>query len=73
MKKIEFLEKVKETLEIPEENIDFDTFLTIDSMGILGLIALFDENFNIKVKAIDLKGKHTVENLIELLGQNKLE
>ena len=71
MKITEFAIKVQEALEIPDEITDFNDPLNIDSMGILALIALFDENFNIKVKAIELKGKNTINKLIELSGQIK--
>ena len=69
MKKNEFARKVQEALEIPEEINDFDARLDIDSMGVLALIALFDENFNFKVKAIELKDKNTINKLVELSGQ----
>jgi len=71
MKKNEFAKKVQESLEIPDAIIDYDARLVIDSMGILALIALFDENFSLKVKAIELKGKNTINQLFALLGQTE--
>jgi len=73
MNKTAFLQNVAEILEVPAQDITFDTPLTIDSMGVLGLIAMFDENFGLNIKAVDLRGKNTVNQLIELLGQNSLE
>jgi len=71
MKKVDFLNLVKETLEISDDTVGYETNLGIDSMGILGLIALYDEHFNVKVKALDLKGRNTINKLIELTGQSE--
>ena len=72
MEKTEFARRIQDALELPDEIIDLDAALEIDSMGVLALIAFFDENFNLKVKAIELKGKNTINKLIELLGQIEL-
>ena len=70
MKK-QFLEVLKEALELEEENVSFDDTLsdfdTWDSMSRLSLIALLDEHFEVEVSDAEFDDIDTVQELFNLV------
>lgn len=77
MKTSVFIDKLKESLEVENEAITIDTELKsiegYDSLSILSLIALIDENFNKSLTANQFKSLTTVGSLIELIGKEHFE
>jgi acyl carrier protein len=72
-----FISELKMALEIENENINLATILTslngYDSMSILTLIVLIDENFNIRLTSNQFNNLTTIESLINLIGIDKFE
>ena len=74
MKIEDFIRKFKENLEI-----DDDVFITressllelpeYDSLGILSIIALVDEEFEVKLSNNQFKALTTIESLINTIGK----
>ena len=73
MEKQEFLDKLKESLELEDDIIDNKTILNISSLTTLSLIVFIDENFGKQFKAIELKNIVTVKDLINLIGENTIQ
>lgn len=78
MKKEKFIETLKDALEIDyNEKIAEDTDLRnleeYDSLSILSIIAMIDENFNEKLSGSDFKSITTVRSLMELIGKENFE
>jgi acyl carrier protein len=75
MDKNEFIEKVKEILELEDvsltENSNLNDFEEYDSISILSVIALIDESFNMKLTSEELESITTVNSLITLIGEEK--
>lgn len=69
--KEQFLEVLKEALELEDENITFEDTLadfdTWDSMSRLSLIALLDEHFEVEVSDSEFDDVDTVNDLFELV------
>jgi len=71
MTKHKLLEKIKETLQ-REENLSLDMKLKDieewDSLGIISMIALYDQLFSIVLTQEQLNSCKTVEDVINLVG-----
>lgn len=69
--KEQFLEVLKEALELEDENVTFEDtladFETWDSMSRLSLIALLDEHFEVEVSDNEFDDVDTVNDLFELV------
>ncbi len=67
----EFIEKVKETLEVNDDNITSETgirdFPNWSSMNALIIIAMFETDFDITLTGEDLRNCNTVTDLYNLL------
>lgn len=74
MKTTDFVDKLKDYLEI-EEDITLDTDLNglenYDSLSALTIIALVDEEFNMTLNGNQIKSITTVRSLQELIGLDK--
>jgi len=71
MKKVVFLNKLDEIMEIPSGSIKGDEKLSDlrwDSMTVVQFIALVDEEFNLSISASDLLKAKTIPDLVALLG-----
>ena len=68
----EFIEKVKETLEVTDDNITAETgirdFPNWSSMNALILIAMFETEFDATLTGDDLRNCQTVRDLYNLLS-----
>ncbi|MBN2682861.1 MAG: acyl carrier protein [Bacteroidales bacterium] len=77
MKKTEFLELLKDALEIENVILTEETVFAeidgYDSMGVMSIIALADEHFEVKFSSEQLKSMTSVKRLMELLGYEKFE
>ncbi|WP_289054510.1 acyl carrier protein [Carboxylicivirga marina] len=76
MKKEEFIEIIKEELEIDEQvNLDtrFDSLEIWDSVARLVLISLIDEQFQMQISADELKQLLTPADLINKVGLSRFE
>ena len=73
----DFIVKLKETLEIEEDEITLNTELTsingYDSMSVLSLIILIDQLFNLKVTSIEFRSLTTIQSLINIIGASKFK
>ena len=74
MKKEEFIEIIKEELEIEEQNFNldtrFDSLEIWDSVARLVLISLIDEKFQLQISADEIKQLLTPADLINKVGSN---
>lgn len=72
MKKSEFFEELKDILEAEGIAIDENSKLseagTYDSMSIMSIIALVDDNFNKRLTSDQLKSVKTTGDLMKLVG-----
>lgn len=77
MKTNVFIEKLKESLEMEDIDMSTDTDLKsikgYDSLAVLSIIALTDEEFEKKLTAGQLKSVTTVQSLMELIGIENFE
>ncbi|MBP6933246.1 MAG: acyl carrier protein [Candidatus Methanofastidiosum sp.] len=77
MKVSEFIEKLKETLELEDEELNEDTNLKdleeYDSLSVLSIIAMIDENFGKQLSAQQFSDVTTVKSLIEKIGVENFE
>ncbi len=77
MKINEFIEELKETLELENVEINESTILKdleeYDSLSVLAIIALVDENFGKKLSGKDFQSITTVKSLIKLIGEKRFE
>jgi acyl carrier protein len=77
MKTADFIEKLKESLEVEDSTITVDTELKniegYDSLSILSLIALIDEHFNKSLSASQFKSLTTVKSLIDMIGKEHFD
>ena len=73
----DFIVKLKETLEIEDDEITLNTELTsingYDSMSVLSLIILIDQLFNLKVTSIEFRSLTTIQSLINIIGASKFK
>lgn len=76
MKRTEFFNALAEALEFNQE-LNAETVLkeleNYDSMSVLAIIALVDENFSKKLTAAQLNSITTVKSLMELIGIERFE
>ena len=78
MKKSEFIERLKDVLEIDaREEITEDTNLRdleeYDSLGVLTIIVMIDENFGKQLTAQQFADVTTIKSLIERIGKEFFE
>jgi len=71
MKKQDLFTALEEYLEL--SNLNEDSSLALTSIDILSVIALIDENFDMQIKASELKDVKSVSDLILLIGTDKFE
>lgn len=75
MKKADFFELLKDTLELENADIDETTVFAeledYDSMGVMSIIAMADEHFEVKFSSDQLKTMSSVKRLMELIGEEK--
>jgi len=77
MTRAEFIERLKDIMQIEENDIDEDTNMRnlagFDSLAVLSIIALIDEHFQKTIRASEFKNVTTIKSLIELIGPEKFE
>jgi acyl carrier protein len=73
MKKTDFLKKLSNELEYDKDEINENSPLNLTSLMNLSLISLLDEQFNLRIKASQLKEIDSVPKLISLIGEDKFE
>ena len=78
MKKDDFYKEFHEFLEIESiKEFNSDTNLKeldeYDSLMIMSIIAFIDDNFSTKLTAAQLNGIKTINNLMDLIGNDKFE
>lgn len=77
MQTSEFIEKLKTALEIEDREIDEQTDLRsleeYDSLSVLALIAMIDENFGKKIPGERFRQITTVQSLMECIGLEHFE
>jgi len=75
MKTGDFIKELKEALEIEDEDqeITLETNLKdleeYDSLSVLSIIAMTDENFGKQISSIDFIKITTIKSLMELIGK----
>jgi acyl carrier protein len=74
MNKNALLSKIEGIIEVDAGTLDgtenLDSLLGWDSLGVLGFIAMADEEFGIQISAKSLTTCETVADLIGVLGNN---
>ena len=77
MKIADFLNELKETLEIDDDGLNEETNLKdleeYDSLSVLSIIAMIDENFGKRISGQDFQSITTVGSLMELIGMENFE
>ena len=79
MKKDEFIDELKEALEIEDEDkqITIDTDLRYleeyDSLSVLSIIAMIDKNFGKQIPSSDFAKVTTASSLMDLIGKEYFE
>jgi acyl carrier protein len=77
MKKREFIEKLKEALEVDGDTIDGSTNLTeleeFDSLAIMSLIALVDEYFGRTLSQEEFQKITTIQSFMDIIGEEYFE
>jgi len=77
MKINEFIGKLKETLELEDvelnENTNLKDLEEYDSLSVIAIIAMIDEDFGKKLSGQDFKSLTTVKSLMELIGKEHFE
>ena len=77
MKIDDFLNELKETLEIDDVELNEETNLKeleeYDSLSVLSIIAMIDENFGKRISGQDFQSITTVGSLMELIGMENFE
>jgi len=77
MKTNEFLSLLEETLEMTEGSLSISTNLKnleeYDSLAVLSIIAMIDENFGKSLSAQDFTNVTDVASLIEKIGKEHFE
>lgn len=73
MKRNDFYKRIAELFEMEEESINEETPVKIDSLSLLALIVLIDENFNKQVNAGQLKNVETIGALMNIIGRDNFE
>ena len=78
MKKEDFIYKLKELMEVEDdnnlnENTDLRSLEEYDSLAVMGMIALIDEDFGKKIPGSDFMKVTSIKSLIELIGEDNFE
>ena len=78
MTRSEFIEKLRDTLEIDTsdeitEETDLRSLEEYDSLGVLTVIAMIDEDFGKQFSSLDLEKITTVISLMKLIGEESFE
>ena len=73
MKKSDFFSELKDALMLDDIEINETSEIHLTSLSTLSIIAFIDENFDKQVKATDIKNIHSVSDLINLIGADRLE
>ncbi len=78
MTRSEFIEKLRDTLEIDTseeiiEETDLRSLEEYDSLGVLTVIAMIDEDFGKQFSSLDLEKITTVSSLMKLIGEENFE
>ena len=79
MKKKEFVDELKDALEIEDEDqeITLETNLKdleeYDSLSVLSIIAMIDKNFGKQIPSSDFVKVTTVSSLMELIGKEHFD
>jgi acyl carrier protein len=79
MKKKEFIDELKDALEIEDEDqeITLETDLRYveeyDSLSVLAIIAMIDKNFGKQIPSSDFSKITTVSSLMELIGKEHFQ
>ena len=79
MKKKEFIDELKDALEIEDEDqeITLETNLKdleeYDSLSVLSIIAMIDKNFGKQIPSSDFVKVTTVSSLMELIGKENFD
>jgi len=77
MKIDDFLYELKETLEIEDVELNEETNLKeleeYDSLSVLSIIAMIDENFGKRISGQDFQSITTIGSLMELIGMENFE
>jgi len=73
MKKEVFFKILSEELEIEDSNLTENSLLHLTSLKTLALISLLDENFEIRLRAVDIKDINNIDSLMTLIGKEKFE
>ncbi|WP_218080257.1 acyl carrier protein [Anthocerotibacter panamensis] len=72
MKKKDFLLSLEEIVEVDPNTLtgseDLEELEGWDSLGVVGFIAMIDENFEITLPARKISNCRTVDDLVALLG-----
>jgi acyl carrier protein len=70
MEKNKFYSELKDALELSED-LNENSPIALSSLHVLSVIALVDENFDIQLKASDLKSIDSVGKLMSIIGTEK--
>ena len=77
MKAQNFLDLLEEYLEVESIKLSVDTVLSdleeFDSLGVMSIIALLDEEFEKKITVNDLDKISSIGDLIAYIGEEKFE
>jgi len=73
MKKEDFLTQLNDDLDLDNPNLSVNSSINLTSLRTLSLVAFLDEKFKIRVKAAELKGIDSVDKIIRLIGEDKIE
>lgn len=73
MEKKVFFKKLVDELELEVNEVNENSPLHLTSLRTLALMSFLDEHFELRVKAIGLKGIDSIEKLMTLIGKDKFE
>ena len=75
MKKNEFIKELKEALEIGDKDLEVTLETNLreleeyDSLGVLSIMAMIDQNFGKQMPSSNLINITTIESLMDLIGK----
>jgi acyl carrier protein len=70
MEKAAFFEEIADIFEL-DEDVNADTPIGVDSLAMLSLIAMFDENFGMQLTGEHVKSVSKVSDLMGIAGKEK--
>jgi len=79
MKKKEFIDELKDALEIEDEDLEITLETNLkdleeyDSLSVLSIIAMIDKNFGKQISSADFAKVTTVSSLMDLIGKEYFE